>query len=143
MAKIVLNPVPTAGEVRIAWARGEPALRYLRWGAYFGLGVGLAGLSLRSLRAASEGNERHGDRVGRGAFAARMAEQGEIALQELRSRPAVSRVTAEAGRVKDGLASKVELAVDEAHDSVEEIYGRSYVWLGDLRRKLSPARSKH
>jgi hypothetical protein len=139
VAKVVLNPVPTAGEVRIAWSRSEPVLRYLRWGAYFGFGLGLAGLSLRSLRAASEGNDGP---VGTGAFAARMAEQGEMALGELRSRPAVNRVTAEAGRVKDDLASKVEVAVDEAHDSVEEIYGRSYAWLHHLRRKLSPARSR-
>jgi hypothetical protein len=135
VAKILRNPVPTAGDVRIARSRSEPALRYLRWGAYFGLGLGLAGLSVRSLRASAE-------RGGRASFAARMAQQGEMAVDELRSRPGVSRVTAEAGKVRDDLASKVEVAVDEAHDSVEEIYGRSYAWLGDLRRKLSPARSR-
>jgi len=71
-----------------------------------------------------------------------MVEQGEKALEDLRARPAVNRVTIEAGRIRDDLASKVELAADEAHDSVEEIYGRSYAWLGDLRRKLSPARPR-
>jgi hypothetical protein len=30
--------------------------------------------------------------------------------------------------------------VDEAHDVVEEIYGRSYAWLADLRRKLPTGR---
>ena len=138
MAKIVLNPVPTAGEVRMAWARSEPAMRYLRWGAYFGLGLGLAGLGLRSLRATPAQPDERGDRS---AFAARMAAQGEMALGGLRARPAVRRVTSEAGKVGHELASKVEVAVDEAHDSVEEMYGRSYAWLGGLRRKLSPSRS--
>jgi hypothetical protein len=140
VARILGNPVPTAGEVRIARSRSEPAARFLRWGAYFGLGLGLAGLSVRSLRR-SPGPA--GDAGSRPALAARIAEQGEAALSELRSNPAVNRVTAEAGRVGADLASKVETAVDEAHDSVEEIYGRSYEWLGDLRRKLTPSRSRH
>ena len=84
MAKIVLNPVPTAGQVRMAWARGEPALRYLRWGVYFGLGVGLAGVGLRSLRPTPVQAEERDDRS---AFASRMAAQGETVLGELRSRP--------------------------------------------------------
>ena len=132
MANILRNPVPTAGEVRMARSRSEPVLRYLRWGAYFGLGMGLAGLSIRSLRNASQGP---GDLP---AFAVRMAAQGETALDGLRSNPTVNRVTSEAAKVREGLASKVEVAADEAHDSVEEIYGRSYAWLGDLRRKLAP-----
>jgi hypothetical protein len=70
-----------------------------------------------------------------------MAERGESAVNELRSRPAVDRLTAEADRLRGELASKVEVAADEAHDSVEEIFGRSYAWLGGLRRRLSPARS--
>lgn len=139
MAKILRNPVPTAGEVRIARTRSEPALRFLRWGAYFGLGLGLAGLSLRSLRSAPGAGVDGG---GRPAFAIRMVEQGETALDDLRAKPAVNRVTLEAGKIRDDLASKVEVAADEVHDSVEEIYGRSYAWLGDLRRKLSPARSR-
>jgi hypothetical protein len=139
VANILGNPVPTAGEVRIARTRSEPALRFLRWGAYFGLGLGLAGLSLRSLRSAPGAGEERG---GRPAFAIRMVEQGETALDDLRAKPAVNRVTIEAGKIRDDLASKVEVAVDEAHDSVEEIYGRSYAWLGDLRRRFSPARSR-
>lgn len=142
MARILRNPVPTAGEVRIARSRTEPALRYLRWGVYFGLGMGLAGLSLRTLRGAPS-SDASGEGPGDGStFAIRMAEQGETALGELRSNPTVNRVTAEAARVRDDLTSKVELAADEAHDSVEEFYGRSYAWLGDLRRKLTSARSK-
>lgn len=136
MARILGNPVPTAGEVRIARTRSEPVLRLLRWGAYFGLGLGIAGLSVRSLRAAPGSTE------GRPAFAVRMAEQGETALSELRSKPAVNLVATEAGRVRADLASKVEVVVDEAHDSVEEIYGRSYEWLGGLRRKLTPSRPR-
>ena len=132
MANILRNPVPTAGEVRMARSRGEPVLRYLRWAAYVGLGMGLAGLSVRTLRSVSD--EPHDGP----AFAVRMAEQGETALGELRAHPTVNRVTSEAAKVKDDLAAKVEVAVDEAHDSVEELYGRSYAWLGDLRRKLSP-----
>ena len=139
MASILGNPVPTAGEVRIARSRGEPVLRYVRWGAYFGLGLGLAGLSLRTMRAAPGPREERGARP---VFAVRMAEQGEMAIDGLRSKPAVNRVTTEAAKVRDDLASKIEGAVDEAHDSVEEIYGRSYAWLGDLRRRLSPARSR-
>ncbi|HTK61358.1 MAG TPA: hypothetical protein VL595_03245 [Pseudonocardia sp.] len=136
MAKILGNPIPTAGEVRIARTRREPAMRFLRWGVYFGLGLGVAGLGVRSLRTAP------GSSGERPAFAVRMAEQGETALEELRSKPAVNRITAEAGRVRADLASKVEVAVDEAHDSVEEIYGRSYEWLGGLRRKLTPSRPR-
>jgi len=123
----------------MARSRSEPVLRYLRWGAYFGLGMGLAGMSLRSLRGAPRDGDGSGERP---AFVVRMAGQGETALDELRSNPAVNRVTERAARVRTDLASKVELAADETHDSVEEIYGRSYAWLSDLRRKLSPVRSR-
>jgi len=134
---ILRNPVPTAGEVRIARSRSEPVLSYLRWVAYFGLGVGLAGVSIRSLRSA---HPRSGAPEDRSAFPARMAEHGETALDGMRSNPAVNRVTTKASTVRDDLATKVEGAVDEAHDVVEEIYGRSYAWLADLRRKLPTGR---
>lgn len=138
MAQILRNPIPTAGDVRVARSRSEPALRYLRWVAYFGLGLGLAGLSLRSRRGPVRGENEPGDGQHDAwpTFAVRMVEQGETAIGGLRSRPGVSRVASEAGKVWDDVTSTVEMTVDEAHDSLEEIYGRSYAWLGGLRRRL-------
>jgi hypothetical protein len=128
------NPVPTAGELRIAWSRAQrvvqPALPYLRRGAYFGLGLGLAGLALGTLREppGGEDDERRAQRP----VTDLVAQQGEDALQSLRATPAAVRATDTFNERRRTLADRTERAADETHDTIEETYGRLDQLLYDL-----------
>jgi hypothetical protein len=136
---IFLNPVPTAAEVRSSWSRSKqtvrPVFRLLRAGAYLGFGLGLA-LGLRALRDLSDGGDQPS---GSASSATALAERGERTARDILAVPAVSRTTGKAQEVSGVLASRGGRVLDEAHDSVEEAYGRFYLGLDRLRRALLPA----
>jgi hypothetical protein len=133
------NPIPTAGELRIAWSRAQrtiqPALPYLRRGAYFGLGLGLAGLALGTLRdpPGTEDDERRAQRP----VTALVARQGEEAIESLRATPAAVRATDRLNARRRSLADRTERAADETHDTIEETYGRLDQLLYDLGQHAS------
>jgi hypothetical protein len=117
------NPVPTAGDVRDAWSRTfqalQPVLPYLRGGVYFGLGLGVVAMTLRGFRGIRDDQGRslhvHGSTV---------TEQGEHVVRTLRANPAITQVAARFTQASSTLAAKAQSGADEAHDTVEEIYGR-------------------
>jgi hypothetical protein len=135
---IFLNPVPTAGQVRSSWSRSkqtvQPVLRFLRAGAYLGFGLGLA-LGLRAPRDLSGGGDQPS---GSATSTVGLAERGERTAREILAVPAVSRATGKAHEVSGVLASRAGRVVDEAHDCVEEAYGRFYLGLDWLLRVLFP-----
>jgi hypothetical protein len=136
---IFLNPFPTAGQVRYAWSRNQqtvrPVFRVLRAGVYIGCGLGL-GLGLRALRRLPDGGDRPS---GSTSSAAGLAERGERVARDILAVPAVSGTASKAYEVGGVLASRAGWVVDEAHDSVEEAYGRFYLVLDQLRRAVLPA----
>lgn len=102
---ILLNPIPTTGEMRDSWKRGmhtvEPAVSLLRAGMYQSLGWGVT-------RAA----------------------------RDLLAVPSISRVTDRAQQTGGVLASRAGRIVDDAHDSIEEAYGRGYLGVNWLRTSV-------
>jgi len=130
------NPVPTAGELRIAWSRVhqtvQPALPYLRRGAYLGLGLGLAGLALGTLRHPP--GAQHDERPTQRPVTDLVAQQGEDALQSLRATPTAVRAADRFNERRRSLADRTERAADETHDTIEETYGRLDQLLYDVRQ---------
>jgi hypothetical protein len=112
----------------------QPAFRLLRAGVYMGFGLGLA-LGLRTLRDLSDGGDQPS---GSASSATALAECGERTARDILAVPAVSRTTGKALEVSGVLASRAGRVVDEAHDSVEEAYGRFYLGLDWLLRALVP-----
>lgn len=108
--------IPTAGELRIARARaarvlGPPGAR-LRTGLFFGLGVVDLTLRLAGSLIRAERRER----------AVRLATQaGERRLARLSGQPRVRAALDEMNRT---VTVDLEEALDEAHDTVEELFGR-------------------
>jgi hypothetical protein len=131
------NPVPTTGQVRSTWSRNkgsvQPAVRFLRVGVYVALGLGLTGLGLRRLADLPDGGDEPS-----GSNSA-LAERGERAARDVLVVPAVSRTTERASEVSAVVVSRAGRVVDEAHDSVEEAYGRFYLGLARLGRAVLPA----
>jgi hypothetical protein len=105
----------------------QPVLQLLRAGVYVGFGLAL-GLGLRALRD-------RGDPL----WGSALAERGERAVREILAAPAVSRTTERAYEVTGVLASRAGRVVDEAHDTVEEAYGRFHLARNRLRRAALPA----
>jgi hypothetical protein len=145
------NPIPTSGEIRIARSRFSRALGpvwgYLRIGALAGLGLGLAALGLRSVRterplALESGPADRGD-AERGRAMRGLAERGAAVARAIGSQSAVRRATDHVSGVAGGLSSRAEVAVDEAHDLVEEAYGRLSLRLRHVRRSLTPPTQVH
>lgn len=133
------NPVPTAGELRSAWSSNKrllaPVLKVLRASVYFGIGIGLAGLSSRIFRGDAE---RAPLALTSGSPAAALTETGERTAQEILALPAVSRRADQAQEVSGVLVSRASRAVDEAHDTVEEAFGRVYFGLDRLWLAVLP-----
>lgn len=107
--------IPTGGELRIARAHAErvlgPSLVRLRPGLFFGLGVADLTLRLAGCLIRPEGRERAVRRV---------IEVGERRFARLSGQPRVRAVLDEVNRT---VTVDLEEALDEAHDTVEELFG--------------------
>lgn len=130
---ILRNPVPTAGQVRSSWSRSKPAarpvLRLLRAGVYIGFGLALS-LGLRALRGG-------GSPSGSAASTA-LTERGERTARDILAVPVVNRAAGRAAEITGDLVALAGSVVDEAHDTVEEAYGRFYLGLDRAERALLP-----
>jgi hypothetical protein len=72
--------------------------------------------------------------LGSVSSAAALTELGERTAREILAVPAVSRTAGRAHQVGGVLISRAGRVVDEAHDTVEEAYGRLYQGLDRLRQ---------
>jgi hypothetical protein len=102
-------------------------------GAY--LGFGLAGLGLRAL---GQARDRDDQPPGSASSRAALAQRGQWLAEEILAVPAVSRAADMAYEFRRLVTSRAGWAVDEAHDSVEEAYGRFYLGLDRLKRAITP-----
>jgi len=107
--------IPTAGELRIARAHAGrvlgPSLVRLRTGLLFGLGSADLALRLADCLICPESRER---------AVRRATDAGERRLARLSGQPSVRAVLDEVNRT---VTVDLEEALDEAHDTVEELFG--------------------
>jgi hypothetical protein len=65
-------------------------------------------------------------------------ERGERVARDILAVPAVNRAAGRAAEVTGDLVVLAETVVDEAHDTVEEAYGRFYLLLDRVKHAVLP-----